>query len=370
MAVLCGLLIAPLLLLLILQLGRARADFDFVGRELRDVATLRAAWVHIQSQPASGGGDLALAASPVLILDPHSETYHLAAVLTSSLLQLGSDYPSARVDAAEAARQAVRDLTAAADSLPNGAVRRALESRVARLKVLAAAPDQITVAESRQMWNDTAFDLEQLLRLRQTRMIHQALWGLLLVGGFVVLACGLALTLALGVPHRVERIVDQIDRLTENDTARATPYLDDPNEMGRIAKGVEALRLSLIDAREAWGHVLLNEMRHALLAEHTRAIVLLTDAEGLVLSASPASASLEFDPDAVEGMAVWDLFEADDARALRDGAPGAAGLSLSRRGCRLVHDFGAIAQWDVVVTPSDEQDDGLVFLLSPSIDCD
>lgn len=360
---LCGLLLAPLLLLVLLQAARLQADFNFVGRELRDVGTLRAAWARIQANPGAGATDLALAASPVLILDPQPETYHLADALTFSLLQLGVE-PRDRMEAVRLSRQAARDLKAAADSLPHGAVRRALEGRVSRLTVTAATSDPITVAEGRRMWAATADDLETLLHERRAGMVRQIVWGGLLVGGVVILACVLALSLVRGVSRRVEGIVDQIDRLTENDTARATPFLDDPTEMGRIAKGVEALRLSLIDAREAWGHVLLNEMRHALLAENTRAIVLLTDPDGLVLCSSPASAHLEFDPDAIEGAPVWDLFDAGDAEALRQALPREADQVVRRR-CQLPDPLGGITGWDVCVTLSDEGE-GLVFLLSPS----
>jgi hypothetical protein len=367
LGILCALFIAPLCLLFALQISRARDDFSFLERELRDVAVLQSTWPDLLQ---AGRRDERQAVEQVhasgraVILDPYSETYHLANALTSTLprLAMGAG-EGAPVTRARLAHQAADDLSEAADNVPRGAMRQALAARAARLNQFAALTTPVA-SESAQMWRATADDLEHLLRQRRAEMINRMFWGVLLVGGFTALGVALAVGLARGLSRRIGLLVAQIDRLIDNDTSQATPLLDDRHDLGRIAQGVDALRYALIDARAAWSQVLLNEMRCALLTEHSPSVVLLTDPAGIVAFTSPSCTGLEFEPEAIEATSIWDLFAAADGNALRDGVRG--GLPFVRKGCRLTGALGEAGRCDVVVKASDEEPGSLVFLLSPS----
>lgn len=368
-AILCAFFLAPLFLLLLFQAERARSDFAFLGREIQDVAALRAIWPDVRSE--AGNGERAVveriaSVSSTVILDPYSETYHLADAVTSDLVILALGF---REDPAERARithRASLNLSQASASLPNGKLKDALVARAGQLEQLSTAPADVMAREASGLWEDTARDLADLLAQRRDMMLQRLMLGLLLVGGSVVLGVWLAVGLARGLSRRITQLVAQIDRLTENDTSGATPFLDDRHDMGRIARGVDALRLSLIDARSAWSQVLVNEMRASLLSDHTRALVLRTDRDGVVVFTSPACAELEFDPDEMEGESVWDLFEPGDRDALSHATPKAAGEMISRRRRRLARRFGATELWDVEVSLPEEDAEGFVFLLKPA----
>lgn len=367
-AILCGLFLTPLFLLLLFQAERARADFSFLDREIRDVAALRALWPQVRS-PTVGEREAAervRAASRTVILDPYAETYHLANALTSDLMRVAR---GAGADPAERARlthRAAAALSEAAANLPRGERRAGLEARSRRLDQLAQAPASALAVESAGLWEDTARDLADLLAERRAALVARIAFGGVLVGGCVILGLWLGVALTRDLARRVTLLVAQIDRLIENDTSHVTPFLDDRHDMGRVAQGVEALRLSLIDARAAWSQVLVNEMRAALLSDHTRALVLRTDPEGVVVFTSPACPELDFDPDAMEGESIWGLFEPGDAEALRHAAPKAVGEVVARRRRRLARRFGRVELWDVELSVPEEDGEGLVFLLRPA----
>ena len=167
----------------------------------------------------------------------------------------------------------------------------------------------------------------------------------------------------LGISGRVALLVAQIDRLIANDTKGTTPFLDDRHEVGQLAKGVEALRRSMIDARGAWGDVLKIEMRYALLADHMGEVILLSDSDGLIHFASPSAA--DFVGGEVEGAVVWDLLHPEDGKALRD-AVAALGEAEVRRPVRSAAS-PTQPPWSVTVRRALDGDDGLVFVLSPPV---
>lgn len=368
-AILCALFLAPLFLLLLFQAERARSDFAFLDREMQDIAALRAIWPEIRAQ--SGDGERVIvervaSVTRTVILDPYSETYNLADAVTSDLLILALGFRATPGEGARIAHRAALNLSAAAVSLPEGQRRSALKARAARLDQLSTAPAAVIADQAPGLWEDTARDLAELLAERRAEMVRRVVIGVLVVGGCVLLGVWLAVALARDLARRVTQLVAQIDRLIENDTSGATPFLDDRHDMGRIAQGIDALRRSLIDARAAWSQVLVNEMRASLLSDHTRALVLRTDRVGRIIFTSPACGELDFDPEEMEGALVWDLFEPGDREALSYATPKAAGEVISRRRRRLTRRFGATELWDVEVSLPEEEADGFVFLLKPA----
>jgi PAS domain-containing protein len=368
-AILCAFFLAPLLLLLVFQAERARLDLAFLDHEIQDVAALRAIWPEARAQ--TGDGERAIvervaSVTRTVILDPYPETYHLANAVTQDLLVLALGLRETPSERARPAHRAADQLTEAVASLPPGKRRAALKARAERLDGLADAPAGVVANESIGLWDDTVRDLADLLAERRAAMVRRLMLGVLLIGGSVALGLWLALAQVRDMARRVTVLVAQIDRLTENDTSGVTPFLDDRYDMGRIAKGVDALRLSLIDARAAWSQVLVNEMRASLLSDHTRAVVLRTDRDGVVVFSSPACAELDFDPEELEGTSVWDMFEPGDRDALSHATPKAAGEMISRRRRRLARRFGATELWDVEVSLPEDAADGFVFLLKPA----
>jgi PAS domain-containing protein len=366
---LCGFFLVPLLLLLLVQAERTRSDFMFLQREIQDVATLRAIWPEVREQ--TDGDERAavervLSVTHTVVLDPYPETYPLADALTSDLLILSLGVRDGAGEQGRLARKASLDMAEAAGHLPQGPLREAMKARADRLDQLVGAPASVAADEAGGLWGDTARDLSDLLAQRRAAMIRRVALGAVLIGGCVALGCWLAMAIARDLGRRVTLLVGQIDRLIDNDTSGTTPFLDDRHDIGRIAKGIDALRLSLIDARSAWSQVLLNEMRSALLSDHSRALVLRTDREGRVLFTSPASPEMAFDPEELEGVSVWDLFEPGDRDALSHATPKAAGEMISRRRRRLARRFGATELWDVEVSLPEEAAEGFVFLFRPS----
>jgi PAS domain-containing protein len=368
-AILCAFFLAPLVLLLLFQAERARSDLAFLDREIQDVAALRAIWPEVRAQ--TGDGERAIvervgSVTRTVILDTYPETYHLANAVTQDLLVLALGLREAPEERARPAHRAADQLSEAVVGMPQGKRRMALKARAERLDGLADAPAGVVANESVGLWDDTIRDLADLLAERRAAMLRRLVLGSLLIGGSVALGLWLALAQVRDMARRVTVLVAQIDRLTENDTSGVTPFLDDRYDMGRIAKGVDALRLSLIDARAAWSQVLVNEMRASLLSDHARAVVLRTNRDGVVVFSSPACAELDFDPEELEGTSVWDLFEPGDRDALSHATPKAAGEMISRRRRRLARRFGATELWDVEVSLPEEATDGFVFLLKPA----
>ncbi len=365
LAVLCAFLIAPLCVLVLVQAQRTYDDFTVLQRQIGEAAALRA----LAPEITKGGDAKALTqrvtdASAMLVLDPHAATYHLADALDSDLLVLALGAGDG--DSARLAQRSAESLFDAAAGLRRGGRRNSLAARAARLNALAGEPADKASGEAARLWGDTAKDLHELLVKRRAAMIRHIVLGVLLGGGSVAIGCWLAAAVARNLTRRVTLLVGQIERLTNNDTSGQTPFLDDPHDMGRIAKGVDALRLSLIDARDAWSQVLVNEMRCALLADHTKAIVLRTDPDGTVVFTSPASQDLDFDPDEIEGTSAWDLFEPGDREALSHATPKTHGEVIVRRRRRLARRFGAVELWDVEVGLPEEEAEGLVFVLKPA----
>lgn len=368
-AVLCAFFLAPLFLLLLFQAERTRSDFAFLGREIQDVTALRAIWPEVRVDAGSGERAVAERVASVtttVILDPYSETYHLADAVTSDLVILALGFREDPVERARIAHRASLNLSQASASLPRGKMKDALKARAGRLDQLSTAPAGVVAQEAPGLWEDTARDLADLLAERRDVMLQKVMLGVVLVGGSVVLGVWLAIGLARGLSRRITQLVAQIDRLTENDTSGVTPFLDDRHDMGRIARGVDALRLSLIDARAAWSQVLVNEMRASLLSDHTRALVLRTDRDGKIIFTSPACGELDFDPDEMEGASVWDLFEPGDRDALSHATPKTTGEVINRRRRRLARRFGTTELWDVEVSLPEEEAEGFVFLLRPA----
>lgn len=367
-ATLCLFFLAPLILLLLFQAERARTDLAFLGREIQDVAALRAAWPQLRGRAADerAAVERVMAITRTVILDPYPETYHLANAATSDLLVLALGGSEEAGERTRLAHRAADHLAEAAASLPSGPRREALRARAERLDQLSGAPAAVLADEGARMWDASVRDLADLLAERRAAMMRRIVLGVLLIGGCAALGLWLAVSLARDLARRVTMLVAQIDRLIENDTSGATPFLDDRHDMGRIAKGIDALRLSLIDARAAWSQVLVNEMRASLLSDHTRALVLRTDRDGVVVFTSPACSDLDFDPDELEGASIWDLFEPGDREALSHATPKAAGEMVSRRRRRLTRPFGATELWDVEVSLPEEEAEGFVFLLRPA----
>lgn len=363
LALVCAMFILPLLLMLLIHGRHVVGDFGSVQRELVSVRALGAAWDARATVDDTDRRIRELAAGD-LMLDDHPDAYPLANALSADLLDLALVPGMDEVEVARTATAAADDLSRAAAATTPGALRSRLIVRAADLRALAANPKQLSSARADAWWRATRADLSEQLTARHQVMTREVALQLALVAAFVAAALAIAYRIVTGLERRSGALAGAIDRLIRNDISGETPYLDDPHELGRLAKGVEALRRSLIETRAAWGDVLLNEMRYSLIAENMREVVLLTDLDGSILFASPSAEAICDDVDALEGAPVWDLFAAADARPLRDGAGGLVAGELARQHCRVSHDDGA---WDVTMRRAIDDDESVLFVLTPPL---
>ncbi len=379
LALVCAMFAVPLILSLWLYGQQVRREFEFNAREVRGARLLREEWPQLVNEvsralpapapdPALDETLLRLRrhAANALILDDHAETYPLAHALTSDLLRLtASSRPGAAGFPArtQAASEAASDLSTAAAALPQGPEQTRLQARVDELRRIVADPQQLTFAIAERCWMQTLADLYRLLELRREHLQQRAAIEGLLVAALVLAAFVTALSIARGLSRRVALLVAQIDRLIANDTKVVTPFLADRFDIGRLAKGVEALRQAQVEARSAWGEVLLNEMRYALLAENMREVVLVTDHIGVIDFASPSAAALAGGRD-LGGASIWDLFAAADVRDLKD-ALATAKPEITRLGCLAATPDADIRAWDVTIKRSSDDEESLVFVVTP-----
>ena len=152
------------------------------------------------------------------------------------------------------------------DALIDGAPKASLAPDVRALK-----------GELFDTWRVSRTELERLLEARIARFQQGLAVNLGIVICFVGLAAGLALFFIHGIRHRNAALLASMDQLIAGETAVPVPYQADRNESGRIARTIEAFRLSLIDAarlrREA------DEARATAEAERERVVRFLSVGE-------------------------------------------------------------------------------------------
>lgn len=359
LALVCALFSVPLVLALFLYGRLVLGEIAFNTRELHDVGRLRADWVSIDGP--SGVGEIRQALGRALILDDHTETYRLAEALNSGLLELSVGEPRMRT-----ADDAADSLAIAAASLAPGGTRARLLARADEVRGSTRAPQQLSRVQARLWWTDTLSDLGQLLEVRRGRIVQRVSLEIAFVAIFSIAACIVAASTARSLSRRANALVAEIDRLIMHDTEGVTPFMGDDHEIGHIAKGVEALRRALIEARGAWSEVLLNEMRYSLLAENMRDVVLLTDLQGQIVFASPSTTMFGREPQDLEATSIWALFDVSEASELQRTLAQAPEQPIVRRAWRPAGSADEALRWDLTLRRAPDQDENLLFVLSPA----
>jgi C4-dicarboxylate-specific signal transduction histidine kinase len=166
-----------------------------------------------------------------------------------------------------AADAASDDFVTAIRDNRSGATRTALAAHVAALSRLAdavtahrdaliadapaasLAPDVRALrGELFDTWRVARDEMQRLLEARIGRLTQSLALNLGFVVYFVGLAAALALIFTHGIRGRVSGLLASMDRLIAGETSLQVPFQADQNESGRIARTVEAFRLSLIEA--------------------------------------------------------------------------------------------------------------------------
>lgn len=106
-------------------------------------------------------------------------------------------------------------------------------------------------ATTDRMWRAAADELHGLLADRAKGYLVDLAIRLAVVAAFLATALYLCRRLARGLQIRVDGLLTAIDAYGAGQLDRRTPFLDDENEMGKLAAALETLKQRLVEARLA-----------------------------------------------------------------------------------------------------------------------
>ena len=198
-------------------LAKAAADLSraqaIAGAPLARAARMGSAWDRVQDNAAAAEVSL----DKAMDLNAAGDTLHAVGAPASAL--------RADVDALTAQAGA-----AAGGVSPGGPRQQALQDRL-----------QHTVDET---WRASQAQLTHLLHARRLRLLT-ALWtSLVLVLLALSASAAMGWAIVYGLDVRARGLLSAMGRLVEGDLSVAVPYRDEPGEIGRIADGVQALKLA------------------------------------------------------------------------------------------------------------------------------